>query len=179
MWAMERIVWLIKRIGFYVSSKLSKTGLNMDERNNSEYSDDKILILTGKKCPYCGGKTELIDSAEVYHGVSYGKMYICRPCNAYVGCYKNTDHALGRLANAELRKSKHIAYHYLDQIWKRRLLNRSGTYKMLSEAMGIPKEYTHIGMFDNEQCKQAIEICIAYMKERGKEVVPYNAGDFA
>ena len=43
-------------------------------------------ILTGKICPYCGKESELIDSAEIY-GESYGAMYICRGCDAYVGCY--------------------------------------------------------------------------------------------
>ena len=71
--------------------------------------DKRQQILAGKICPYCGKETELIDSAEVYQGVSYGWMYICRPCDAYVGCYKGTTKALGRLANAELRKYKHEA----------------------------------------------------------------------
>ena len=76
--------------------------------------DKRQLIFTGKICPYCGKETELIDSAEVYHGVSYGWMYICRPCDAYVGCYKGTKKALGRLANAELRKYKHEAHGVFD-----------------------------------------------------------------
>ncbi len=44
-----------------------------------------INILSGQVCPYCGKKTELINSAEVYAGKSYGWMYICRDCDAYVG----------------------------------------------------------------------------------------------
>ena len=30
-------------------------------------------------------------------------IYICKPCDAYVGVHKGTDKALGRLANKELR----------------------------------------------------------------------------
>lgn len=69
-------------------------------------------IITGKVCPYCGNTTDLIDSAEIYGGVSYGMIYICRDCNAYVGCHSGTSIAKGRLANAELRaaKKKHIAF---------------------------------------------------------------------
>ena len=47
--------------------------------------DESPLILSGKICPYCGKESELIDSTEIYNGKSYGKMYICRPCDAYVG----------------------------------------------------------------------------------------------
>lgn len=39
-------------------------------------------------CPYCGERAEFVDSAEVYHGQSYGLIYLCRPCDAYVGCHE-------------------------------------------------------------------------------------------
>ena len=86
------------------------------------------LIISGKICPYCGRETELIDSSEIYHGVSYGWMYICRPCDAYVGCYNGTTKALGRLADAELRKYKHEAHDVFDLIWKNHLMDRHKAY---------------------------------------------------
>ena len=51
------------------------------------YLLDADNVATGKVCPYCGRRTSLADSAEVYHGRSYGMMYICRPCGVYVGCH--------------------------------------------------------------------------------------------
>ena len=56
-------------------------------------------------CDYCGRETEYVDSKVIY-GKSYGKIYLCRNCMAYVGVHKGTDKPLGRLANAELRKRK-------------------------------------------------------------------------
>lgn len=53
-------------------------------------------ILTGKVCPYCGRPTEFVDSSVIY-GRSYGMIYLCRDCRAYVGVHKGTDQALGRL----------------------------------------------------------------------------------
>ena len=43
-----------------------------------------------------------------------------RDCYAYVGCYSGTTNALGRLADADLRKAKMRAHHYLNQLWRDR-----------------------------------------------------------
>lgn len=80
-------------------------------------------ILTGKICPYCGKPTEYVDSSVIY-GRSYGMIYLCRDCKAYVGVHKGTDQALGRLANAELREAKKEAHFYFDQIAKTSLINK-------------------------------------------------------
>jgi len=110
-------------------------------------------------CPYCNAHAEYVDSAEVY-GRSYGMIYLCRPCDAYVGVYKGTNHPLGRLADAELRHWKKAAHASFDPLWKdsRHGMKRSQAYKWLSEQMGIPKRKTHIGMFDIAQCKQVVTL---------------------
>ena len=114
-------------------------------------------------CPYCGKRAEFVDSAEVYHGRSYGMIYLCRPCDAYVGCHGNGkgDSPKGRLANAELRRWKIAAHNAIDPLWKfgpfRGL--RNSAYAWLAEQMGLPKEKTHIGMFDVAECQQVIQIC--------------------
>lgn len=114
-------------------------------------------------CPYCGRRAEFVDSAEVYHGRSYGMIYLCRPCDAYVGCheYGDGDVPKGRLANAELRRWKIAAHNAFDPLWMRGPFKRrrNAAYAWLAEQMGLPKEETHIGMFDVAQCKQVIQIC--------------------
>ena len=125
------------------------------------------LLLKDKICPYCGKETELIDGTVVYHGVSYGWMYICRPCDAYVGCYKGTTKALGRLANAELRKYKHEAHEVFDLIWEKHFMKRPQAYTWLSKQLGTERDYTHIGMFDVDTCKKVISISMIYLSERG------------
>ena len=114
-------------------------------------------------CPYCGKRAEFVDSAEVYHGRSYGMIYLCRPCDAYVGCHGNGkgDSPKGRLANAELRRWKIAAHNAFDPLWKYGPFRgrRNAAYAWLAEQMGLPKEQTHIGMFDVAQCQQVIQIC--------------------
>lgn len=129
------------------------------------YTEYDLAIFKGEVCPYCGKKTELIDSAEIYNGVSYGPIYICRDCDAYVGCYKNTNKSLGRLANAELREAKKFAHAIFDKIWKNKYKTRVGAYSWLSREMDVPTEFTHIGMFDVEQCKKVVELSIDYLQK--------------
>lgn len=131
-------------------------------------------IMAGKICPYCNFKTEYVDS-EVIYGKSYGMIYLCMPCDAYVGVHKGTDNALGRLANAELRHWKKEAHAYFDPIAKTDLINkiwdkyfpytsnRSKAYAWLSEQIGIERDLCHIGMFDVEQCKMVVEVCKPYV----------------
>ncbi|ACU61319.1 DUF3268 family zinc-finger domain-containing protein [Chitinophaga pinensis] len=115
-------------------------------------------VLSGQKCPYCGRKTVYVDSAEIY-ALSYGMIYLCRPCNAYCGVHKGTDIALGRVANATLRNLKKEAHSHFDQLWKQKGMTRKNAYKWLSSSMDIPKDLTHIGMFDEEQCRKVINLC--------------------
>ena len=122
------------------------------------------LILQGKICPYCGRDTEYVDSAAIY-GRSYGMVYLCRECKAYVGVHKGTNKALGRLANAELREWKIKAHGYFDPLWKQGVMGRKDAYKWMSEQLNIPPEYTHIGYFSVETCKQIVSILTDIYKE--------------
>lgn len=114
-------------------------------------------------CDYCGKRAHFVDSTIVY-GRSYGMIYYCPDCKAWVGVHKGTDVPLGRLADAELRKAKIAAHAAFDVIWRRRT-TRKKAYKWLSERMGLPVEKTHIGMFDVAQCKRVIALCNKRMEE--------------
>ena len=121
-------------------------------------------ILNGSICPYCNGSTEYVDSSEVY-GKSYGMVYYCAPCRAWVGVHKGTDIALGRLANGELRKLKIEVHNNLDILWKpeQRTMTRKQAYRWLADKMGLPIEETHIGMFSEDQCKEAIKFLTPFV----------------
>ena len=111
-------------------------------------------------CDYCGHRDELVDDAVIY-GRSYGHTaYLCRNCGAYVGCHGRSDKPLGRLANAQLRRWKMAAHAAFDPLWKRGPFRgrRRAAYAWLAEKMALPVEKTHIGMFDERQCQQVIEI---------------------
>lgn len=121
-------------------------------------------ILSGKLCPYCGNPTEYTDSTAVY-SKSYGMIYLCRNCEAWVGVHDGTDKALGRLANKELRELKKSAHSHFDPLWKDLVSfgytiheARKFCYSWLSKQMQIPFELTHIGMFDEIQCTRVAEL---------------------
>ena len=127
----------------------------------------------GKTCPYCNKATEHVPDTEVYN-ISFGGMiYLCRDCDAYVGCHKNKpDQSLGRLANKELRQAKIEAHYYLDNLWQRRIdaettkgHARGKAYKWLREQMNLTSAECHIGMFDVEQCKKVVEICKPFFRK--------------
>jgi len=143
-------------------SKINEIALDVLNKSINKY-------LTGHYCPYCDNKTDYIDSSYIY-GKSYGMIYICKTCDAYVGVHKETNKSLGRLANKELREAKKDAHSYFDKISRTRLINeiypiwfpgmsnRNKAYKWLSIQMNIPKSLCHIGMFDIDQCNQVINI---------------------
>jgi len=112
-------------------------------------------------CDYCGRSAEYVDSKAVY-GSSHGMIYLCRPCNAYVGVHKGTDQPKGRLANAELREYKKKAHSAFDPLWRYGGMTRRQAYQWLSGQMRIPEPEAHIGMFDVARCIRAIEVCKAY-----------------
>ncbi len=114
------------------------------------------------RCPYCGHSAELVTSAEVYPRAiqDYGQFWMCWPCNAYVGCHKNSRrHApLGRLANAELRDWKKKAHAAFDPVWRESDWTRDEGYKWLTGEMGRAQG-VHIGFMDVSECRHVVNIC--------------------
>lgn len=52
---------------------------------------------------------------------------------------------------------------YLDELWmnspkSKRAKERKNTYSWLSKQLDIPAEKTHVGMFNESQCIEAIEL---------------------
>jgi hypothetical protein len=120
------------------------------------------MIYSALLCPYCGDKPTLQDSSVVY-GKSYGPIWRCT-CGAFCGCHPGTNKPLGRVAKPELRRLKKEAHEHFDRIWKTRKLTRTAAYAMLSRRLGIPKKYTHIGMFSESTCKKVIEISKEFLR---------------
>ena len=96
-------------------------------------------------------------------------VWICAnfpKCDSYVGCHPGTDKPLGIMANKELRKAKSQVHELFDRLWllKAQMTGcskkkaRTTGYAWLAKRMGIKKDKCHIGMFDLEKCKLAIEV---------------------
>ncbi len=106
-------------------------------------------------CHYCGGPAELVDSARVYNGRSYGMIWDCRPCDAYVGVHRNAP--LGRLANKELRGWKVKAHAAFDPLWTQGGMKRRDAYAVMQRLMGMTPDQAHIGKFDVADCQRLVE----------------------
>jgi hypothetical protein len=112
-------------------------------------------------CQYCNQPAKFVDSKLIY-GRSYGMIYHCEDCGAYVGVHKGTTKPLGILANVELRSWKKKAHFYFDRLWQSKRMTRSESYKWLSEQMGKKSEETHIGMFQVADCKEVVKLVFEY-----------------
>jgi hypothetical protein len=110
-------------------------------------------------CPYCIKPAKLVDSIVVYRTASYGMMWLCAPCDAYVGTHRDSKQhiPLGRLANAELRKWKIRAHAAFDPLWKNGEMSRGKAYLLMQDLMGISAGQAHIGEFTVDDCKLLIE----------------------
>jgi len=108
-------------------------------------------------CPYCKKEAVWCENKEIY-GRNYGKSfmcYLCKNCDAYVGCHQNTKKPLGTLANKELREWRKKTHAVLDPLWKLGRYTRKKVYRMISEKMG---KDIHIGESDIKTCKKVIDI---------------------
>jgi len=129
------------------------------------------------RCDYCGKPAELVDDTQVYQQSYGGRVWLCRPCGAWVGCHKNSKRAipLGRLANAELRKAKIEAHAAFDPLWQavaRRdginpCLARNRGYAWLAKEMGMEMVACHIGKFNAEQCRRVVDLCRVIARPSG------------
>lgn len=116
-----------------------------------------------------------MSSKNFYNERDFGWVWGCRQCEAWVGVHKGTSKALGRLANAELRKYKKQAHKYFDWLWQQKMkrqnlpknVARTAGYEWLAKELDIEKRYCHIGMFDVDDCKRVIELCKKYYAGTG------------
>ena len=113
-------------------------------------------------CPYCKKKTKLVDSSEIY-SKSYGLIYLCKDCKAHVGVHKGTTRPLGTPAKSGLRTLRKQVHTYLDELWlhspkSKKAQETKKVYSWLSNKLKIPLEKTHVGMFNEAQCIEAIEL---------------------
>lgn len=118
-------------------------------------------------CPYCGTEASLLNGFQVYgqkallHGWDKKNFYSCFICDALVGCHPGTTRPLGTMANRPLRKLRGQVHEVLDRSWKKakdKGAARLRAYGQLAEKLGIPDEECHVGMFDEQRCRDALEV---------------------
>ena len=115
-----------------------------------DYIEEQVL------CGDCGSPMKLQKGPK-------GLYYVCiryPECDGTHSAHTHTGLPMGIPANRETRawrKKAHIAF---DAYWVKRKLKRKEAYSLLSRTMNLPKELAHISMFDIEQCKQVIKLCL-------------------
>lgn len=137
-----------------------------------------MIFRGAPTCPYCTGAAALVTGADIYpHRPDLGgkKFWACMPCDAYVGChppakvkgggFDDGTVPLGRLANAELRGLKQRAHAAFDPLWKSNAMTRNTAYAWLASALGTKPSETHIGMFDEAQCRAVVAAVAARSPE--------------
>lgn len=132
---------------------------------NTTLAERQMFYFNGYRCPYCGNDCDYVDSIEVYRE-SYGMIYICRPCQAWVNVHKGSDQAFGFVAKSDLRDLRHQTHLLFDPLWQKKVSmgesrrkSQIAARRWMAEFMGISIEEAHIGMMDNEQCKKLIDEC--------------------
>lgn len=144
-----------------------------------ELTEKQKRILAGEICPYCGRETQLVNADEIYHEKGMGMVMMCKPCKAWVGIHTdgpNKGKAKGRLAGPSLRSLKIRVHAELDGLWKTKE-ERGDMYKSLSEFLGIPPEYTHIGMFSEKTMSNVFEFCMINKNISGSNIEWFRNGD--
>jgi len=109
-------------------------------------------------CNHCGKEAEWVENKEVY-GRNYGDSYmiwLCRPCDAYVGCHQNTKTPKGKmLAKKDLREARKRAHLVIDPLWQSHKYKRKTVYIRLKEAFG---REIHVGETETvEECEDIIK----------------------
>ena len=118
-------------------------------------------------CPYCNSRTYIVGGEDIYphrQDLHAKKFYKCAPCSAWVGCHRGTTQPLGRIANAELRRLKSAAHRAFDPLWREKKgpwkgkKDRRSAYEWLAAELGIDVSDCHIGMFNEDRCRQVVDL---------------------
>jgi hypothetical protein len=112
-------------------------------------------------CGYCRQPARLSSGGEVYHylpELRYRSVWVCRPCAASVMCHEGTAKPMGTLAKRDLRGLRKAAHELFDPLWAGCPRLRERAYRWLASEMGLTREETHFGLFDEARCWQAITI---------------------
>jgi hypothetical protein len=120
--------------------------------------------LNTVRCQYCGGFASI-------NRTHFGWRWECTPCDARVGCHKDTQDPKGSLANAALRAARIAAHQAFDPLWQKKLRldptmsksqARTRAYQWLARMLQVPVAECHIAHFSIPQCMRVVEVCAPF-----------------
>lgn len=114
------------------------------------------------RCAHCDSRAVMSTTHAEGLRPNAGKKFVwaCRPCGATVGCHQVGSCCwipLGRPANSGVRLLRMRLHEEFDPIWRFGDTTRKSAYRWLASEMKINPSDCHIGMFDERQCRQALE----------------------
>ncbi len=66
---------------------------------------------------------------------------------------------MGTLANGDLRHKRILAHRALDDLRKKRHMDKWAIYLWLQGKLNLSESEMHIGMFSEDMCEQVIKVC--------------------
>ena len=129
--------------------------------------EQKAKIAAGLLCPYCLKETQCMEAGEAGAPrlLPGRRAMVCPDCGSFVYCHPLTSVPLGSVADKELRRLRwetHQVFEMLPRLKLKR--SRYNAYSWLSLQLGLSKDVTHIGLFDEATCRRAIDICTRYIR---------------
>ena len=121
-------------------------------------------------CPECNSLMVLRETNKfTYPDGTPRKFYGCSnwpKCKATHSAHKDGS-PLGIPANKQTKILRIEAHKTFDKLWKNKLMSREYAYAWLAEEMHINFNFCHIGMFNEDQCRQVINICEDHLGNNG------------
>lgn len=121
----------------------------------------KGIDPTRLRCQYCGGSVVLRSADGVYRkNPNHTMLYVCSNyprCDAYVRTHSGTSIPVSTLANPRLRKLRHQAHYYFNQLYYSGLMSKQEAYLWLTELLQIPPSEAHIGLLGEYYCNEVIK----------------------
>lgn len=127
-------------------------------RDKGHVPSDERLV----RCFHCNQQSELVDGRTIYPhrpDLARKQFWLCRPCNAYVGCHKGGTRTFGSPANAELREYRKAAHAAFDPIWTSGEMKRGDAYAWLAQRLGLGGDNVHIGHACKDLCAMVVQVC--------------------
>ena len=134
-----------------------------------------MLARVGKPpiCPDCQQPGRLVERPANWRertNERWRNKYVCDDCDTRVGCHPHSDVPLGTMAGPALRAARMAAHAAFDPLWRRKMrltgLSKSDArhraYVWLATAMRLDLDDTHIGLFDEAQCRRVVQLSAAY-----------------
>ena len=106
-------------------------------------------------CDHCGRPAEFHGGTAMYpdrKDLEDRQFWVCWPCDAWVGCQRDSDVPFGALANEELRAARIAAHAAFDPVWQNGLMSRSEAHQWLAGGLGIALHECRIGRMPLGMC---------------------------